>query len=957
MRNLKKVLSLSLSLVMLLGLMMVGAGAATTYTDADDITYTEAVDVMSAVGVFNGTDSGDFQPNGDLTREQAAKIICYMLMGQTAADALTTNTAPFQDVAANRWSAGSIAYCVTMGIVAGDGNGRFYPTQTVTGYQFAKMLLVALGYDATVEQYTGTNWAINVASDAAAADLTVGLDASLSNTMTREQACQMAFNAMKANMVNYSSKGTNITTSDGTTIAMGASDAEPIVSSRATIADDGYLQFAEQYLSDLVLTSSGVGTDDFGRPANVWTYNDDEVGTYAKTADFTYTADTSSSTLSSALRGYTVDATVTVNGDVQTGTVASVSGLADLTGNGTVVELFADKRVITDVVVIETEYATVSRIVTTSGRESVTLTGGVQITLEDQPDLYNVVSGLEVGDAVLLVANADDEALAVSIPEVVSGEFTRINSSDNTYTVGGNAYGLSDSYSNTDVFDGNNLTTVYDLTLDNYGYIIYAVESALTDNADYALVLDNSYSGNVMSGITKYVQLLYTDGTIEWVQVATVGGKAVKNDTSDAVTDNTFVAYVENSDGTYALSTVGANKAITSTTSGASSSTNIAGYSFTTGNNTTPYFNVIRNDINFLQYSSTSATEGFSDVDLSGSNSTIFLIGNTSRGFTVYTGIRNVAAQNGASGYILANDTVAKIVVINTGSAATSTDKVYIAGNYSSAYRDSDLGTVRTYPAVVNGEITTVDVVANSNTVTVGKMYTSVIYNGDIIETIGSPVSATYDGSGVDTAQTASNNDFEYSSGILTIDGTTAIGADNVTFYAAVNDEVTTITAAAFNALSDNAVDEIEGTADLVVTYDDDGFVTAVYVSYNEPGEEEETVANVTISDVTLARSESADTVVVTFESNRDLAATTEAVITLYRISDYTGGVSSLGSESVQITAAVDVSTDATGTATSTITIPATGTYYVTVQLTDASDAVISNAQSSVEMYLTTFGG
>ena len=110
-------------------------------------------------------------------------------------------------------------------------------------------------------------------------------------------------------------------------------------------------------------------------------------------------------------------------------------------------------------------------------------------------------------------------------------------------------------------------------------------------------------------------------------------------------------------------------------------------------------------------------------------------------------------------------------------------------------------------------------------------------------------------------------------------------------------------------------------------------------------------------NDVTLARSAAADTVVVTFESNRDLAATTEAVITLYRISDYTGGVSSLGSESVQITAAVDVSTDATGTATSTITTPATGTYYVTVQLTDASDAVISNAQSSVEMYLTTFGG
>ena len=102
MRNLKKVLSLSLALVMLLGLMVVGAGAATNYTDADDITKSEAVDVMSAIGVFSGSDNNAFQPNGNLTREQAAKIITYMLLGQTAADALSATTAPFSDVAATR---------------------------------------------------------------------------------------------------------------------------------------------------------------------------------------------------------------------------------------------------------------------------------------------------------------------------------------------------------------------------------------------------------------------------------------------------------------------------------------------------------------------------------------------------------------------------------------------------------------------------------------------------------------------------------------------------------------------------------------------------------------------------------------------------------------------------------------------------------------------------------------
>ena len=93
-----------------------------------------------------------------MTREQAAKIITYMLLGQTAADALTTNTAPFQDVAANRWSAGYIAYCANVGIIDGDGKGSFHPTQEVTGYQFAKMLLGVLGYGVK-DEYVGTNWA------------------------------------------------------------------------------------------------------------------------------------------------------------------------------------------------------------------------------------------------------------------------------------------------------------------------------------------------------------------------------------------------------------------------------------------------------------------------------------------------------------------------------------------------------------------------------------------------------------------------------------------------------------------------------------------------------------------------------------------------------------------------------------------------------------------------------
>ena len=57
MRNLKRTLSLLLAVVMVIGMMVVGASAASSdFTDSDEITNTEAVGVMTALGVFEGTD-------------------------------------------------------------------------------------------------------------------------------------------------------------------------------------------------------------------------------------------------------------------------------------------------------------------------------------------------------------------------------------------------------------------------------------------------------------------------------------------------------------------------------------------------------------------------------------------------------------------------------------------------------------------------------------------------------------------------------------------------------------------------------------------------------------------------------------------------------------------------------------------------------------------------------------
>jgi hypothetical protein len=203
MKNLKKTLSLVLVAVMMLGILTIGAGAA--FTDQDDVDYTEAVEVLSAIKVLEGFEDGSFKPDQILTREQAAKIVAYAMIGKTAADALTTGEAPFSDVAATRWSAGYITFCVNQGILNGYGDGRFGPADTLTGFQFAKMLLTALGYGRN-DEFVGSNWTIEVAKLAIPLGIFDGNTDGASNApCTREAAALYAFNAMtKCMTVNYS---------------------------------------------------------------------------------------------------------------------------------------------------------------------------------------------------------------------------------------------------------------------------------------------------------------------------------------------------------------------------------------------------------------------------------------------------------------------------------------------------------------------------------------------------------------------------------------------------------------------------------------------------------------------------------------------------------------------------------------------------------------------------------
>ena len=201
MRTLKKSLALVLALVMVLGLGVVGASADNKlddYTDAKDIgdAYVEAVGVMTGLEIVDGMTETTIDPTATYTREQAAKIIAYMVLGKTAADSLTCTVAPFDDVAADRWSAGYISFCVEQGIIDGMTESTFEPTGTLTGFQWAKMLLSAVGFNANGE-FTGDSWSLNTARVAHSVGLFTGDAAGADHiALQRQQAMLYAFNTL-----------------------------------------------------------------------------------------------------------------------------------------------------------------------------------------------------------------------------------------------------------------------------------------------------------------------------------------------------------------------------------------------------------------------------------------------------------------------------------------------------------------------------------------------------------------------------------------------------------------------------------------------------------------------------------------------------------------------------------------------------------------------------------------
>ena len=815
MRNLKRVLSLALALVMVLGMMVIGTSAA-TFTDAEEITYTEAVEVLSELGILIG-DNGKFNPAGKLNRAGAAKLIAFMTMGADADEYLAGSASVFTDVPADHWAAKYVAYCSNLKIINGNGDGTFNPNGNISTVGFTKLVLGAAGVAGT---YTGDGWEQNVKDAAEKAGLDV---ITIDNTdITREEAAALMLAGLKytgdAEIYGvYNSSDVLVKT---------YAEAIDAYFAAAALGTGFYVEIlpAETYLMNSVfgvLYNDVDAVDSFGRPGIE--YYDRKTGGYVT---YLFFADDAVATYVNKFNKDIVDAMTEANNDVDPFASATIlyngytsvgaDTIAELYSgkialNGVTVELYnldTNVKTIEKVIVTEKNFATVTDVTLTEG----TTAGSVTIAmaawddarsitytdnLKSSYDAYDFLCGYAEDTALLVIVDQNTDALKFfEEPTAVTGKITKMNvaSSTNgsTVSIDGVEYKMNQMF-----VAGKTLATGSEGTLyvDELGYAMGWVGKA-NPKPQYAYVLamdseqDNGLFGT--GAYTWYAQLLYADGTVE----------VVKTSESSNAKEGYLVSYAAGT---------GANAGKIVLTSIAST----------------------------YDPAGTMALKGNTASQIGGifNNKTIVVVETAhptipnKMVYTVYTGVTNIPnmvadkfagvkapnSDNYSVFYALGAtlDTTPNTAknVVYLGTSSTLVKEVISATKTLCYY---------TVPAIVNGEITTVKVAAGNAptyTIAVGTgLYDALTYDAD-----GLVISATakQDNNTTKVAVLSKTGTAKAADGVIALGGTSYVYDDATVVYKVANGAISVSSIGALKA--DNN--------DTVVGFTTNGVLTMIVVT------------------------------------------------------------------------------------------------------------------------------
>ncbi|MDR1060791.1 MAG: chitobiase/beta-hexosaminidase C-terminal domain-containing protein [Clostridiales bacterium] len=104
-----------------------------------------AANSLAALGILNGYPDGSFGESRDITRAEVTAIT-LRFQGLEAKALSKAGETPYSDVPAGNWASGYVNLATEMGIIVGDGTGRFLPADNVKFEEAVKMLVAGAGY-------------------------------------------------------------------------------------------------------------------------------------------------------------------------------------------------------------------------------------------------------------------------------------------------------------------------------------------------------------------------------------------------------------------------------------------------------------------------------------------------------------------------------------------------------------------------------------------------------------------------------------------------------------------------------------------------------------------------------------------------------------------------------------------------------------------------------------------
>ena len=582
----KKVLAWAVALALVLSSFTMAFAADTKtsadFSDASQINYTEAVDVMVATGIINGYPDGTFGPQKTVKRSEMAKMIAVMMNGGEDIGDQFKGACPFAD-SKDHWAAGYIAYCASEHIIDGRSADVFDPEAEVTGTEVAKMALTSLGYDSKIQGYTGENWAAAVLKDAKKNDLFDGLMESFvpGNPCDRESAAQILFNCLKATEVEYN---------NATSVTVG--DAEVTVNSKVQPVKDKNGNTVELYEDVFDGKLVNDPTTDNGKPAHKWTYDGDKVGTYPDSPEYEFFVGDSAS-LGAAIKDYDEDlyddlkaadtpnlSTVWFNGaEVVAGTpaddeaapaAADVDMVVPNLALGDKVQLIEEPDQKDVYRVLITHYVPFqitdvdTDVSTADAKKDVTAyiyaesTQNGSLTKKKDTEFEGFDSATYVEDAVIAVALNNGTIIdSYVLEEAAAGELAAYKEKDSkltSVTVDGTKYDVTESF---DKLDGKAMKVGNSYTFYDYNdYVIASIQDEDNSTTYYGVLTavgsnTSTFDSEVVARIVK------ADGTEEDIVVDADYVKATTNafpytagtPSKDTADDDILVEYTLNDDG------------------------------------------------------------------------------------------------------------------------------------------------------------------------------------------------------------------------------------------------------------------------------------------------------------------------------------------------------------------------------------------------------------------------